>query len=200
MTITCPCCDNLLPLKPEFLGRKLKCRFCQSKFRLNHDKSTDVLDRSKRSYLGSTVSRRLSPKEVKELKEHQVEADDDFELGLLSHHDDLSVIKSSFYQILSVSAGIILVIFVFVYSFSSKEIAQTELTLANTEPVVNDGSNELPSSETVIAAALVNFDSWQPTSLSQVDIEKHQTHKAQVMKDLLRHEQRYQGQRSALKK
>jgi hypothetical protein len=68
MSLTCPGCANPLPFRKELVGRKIRCSICQSKFRLNDDLSIDLLERSKRSYLGPQITRNISPSEFKKMK------------------------------------------------------------------------------------------------------------------------------------
>ena len=59
MNFKCPCCNNELPIKNEFLGCKIRCAICHSKFKLHVDQSVELIFRSKRSYLGPQVTRNI---------------------------------------------------------------------------------------------------------------------------------------------
>ena len=189
-----------MPFKPEFLGRKLKCRFCQSKFRLNHDQSTEILGRSKRSYLGSTLSRSLTPREVRKLKEHQVDADDDFQPDLLTHQDDLGVVKQGLKSLLYGGVGLVLLLGITLFAFSSDEPDVAPVNESSQKGIV-DTVNANALKVTVLPSPVVErqIENWEPTMLSKVDMEQHEAYKAQVMKDLLAQEERYQHQRRSLK-
>ena len=74
MKFKCPCCNNDLPLKDEFLGCKIRCAICQSKFKMHLDHSLELLFRSKRSYLGPHVTRNI----IDEAELQKMEAEESF--------------------------------------------------------------------------------------------------------------------------
>ena len=74
MKFKCPCCNNELPLKDEFLGCKIRCVICQSKFKMHLDHSLELLFRSKRSYLGPQVTKNI----IDEDELQKMEAEESF--------------------------------------------------------------------------------------------------------------------------